>query len=85
MFVIWKRSGERAQVRFMWGCLGWSIVVSIEASARRPGFDVLGARPVGPPRPRLDPQPKKRDLIRSALRGGGAELLVDIGHLTGAA
>jgi hypothetical protein len=29
MFVIWKRSGERTQVRFMWGCLGWSIVVSI--------------------------------------------------------
>jgi hypothetical protein len=29
MFVIWKRSGERAQVRFMPGCLLWSIVLSI--------------------------------------------------------
>jgi hypothetical protein len=29
MFVIWKRSGERAQVRFMSGCLVWSIVLSI--------------------------------------------------------
>ena len=29
MFVIGKRSGERAQVRFMPGCLVWSIVLSI--------------------------------------------------------
>ena len=29
MLVIWKRSGERAQVRFMPGCLVWSIVLSI--------------------------------------------------------
>jgi len=29
MFVIWKRSGERPQVRFMPGCLVWSIVLSI--------------------------------------------------------
>ena len=29
MFMIWKRSGERAQVRFMPGCLLWSIVLSI--------------------------------------------------------
>ena len=29
MFVIWKRSGERAQVRFLPGCLLWSIVLSI--------------------------------------------------------
>ncbi len=29
MFMIWKRSGERAQVRFMPGCLIWSIVLSI--------------------------------------------------------
>ena len=27
--MIWKRSGERAQVRFMPGCLLWSIVFSI--------------------------------------------------------
>jgi hypothetical protein len=29
MFMIWKRSGERRQVRFMPGCLIWSIVLSI--------------------------------------------------------
>jgi hypothetical protein len=29
MFVIWKRSGERTHVRFMPGCLVWSIVLSI--------------------------------------------------------
>ena len=29
MFVISKRSGERTQVRFMPGCLIWSIVLSI--------------------------------------------------------
>ena len=29
MFVIWKRSGERTQVRFLPGCLFWSIVLSI--------------------------------------------------------
>ena len=29
MFMIWKRSGERAQMRFMPGCLVWSIVLSI--------------------------------------------------------
>jgi hypothetical protein len=29
MFVIWKRSGEHTQVRFMPGCLIWSIVLSI--------------------------------------------------------
>jgi hypothetical protein len=29
MFVIWKRSGERTQVRFMPGCLLWSIALSI--------------------------------------------------------
>jgi hypothetical protein len=29
MFMIWKRSGERTQVRFMPGCLLWSILLSI--------------------------------------------------------
>ena len=29
MFAIWKRPGERTQVRFMPGCLLWSIVLSI--------------------------------------------------------
>ena len=29
MFVFWKRSGEHTQVRFMPGCLLWSIVLSI--------------------------------------------------------
>jgi hypothetical protein len=29
MFLISKRSGERAQVRFMPGCLVWSIGLSI--------------------------------------------------------
>jgi hypothetical protein len=29
MFMIWKRSGERTQVRFMPGCLVWSIVLSL--------------------------------------------------------
>ena len=29
MFVIWKRSGEPTQVRFVPGCLLWSIVLSI--------------------------------------------------------
>jgi hypothetical protein len=29
MFVIWKRSGERMQARFMPGCLVWSIVLSV--------------------------------------------------------
>lgn len=29
MFAIWKRSGERTQVRLMSGCLLWSIVLSI--------------------------------------------------------
>ena len=27
--MIWKRSGERTQVRFMPGCLIWSILISI--------------------------------------------------------
>jgi hypothetical protein len=27
--MFWKRSGERAQFRFMPGCLIWSIVLSI--------------------------------------------------------
>jgi hypothetical protein len=29
MFVIWKRPGERTRVRFMSGCLLWSIALSI--------------------------------------------------------
>jgi hypothetical protein len=29
MFVIWKPSGERTQVRFMPGCLIWSLALSI--------------------------------------------------------
>jgi hypothetical protein len=29
LFVIWKRSGQRTQVRFMPGCLIWSIAFSI--------------------------------------------------------
>lgn len=29
MFMIWKRSGEGTQVRFMPGCLIWSIVLSV--------------------------------------------------------
>jgi hypothetical protein len=29
MFAIWRRSGERTQVRFKPGCLLWSIVLSI--------------------------------------------------------
>ena len=29
MFLISKRSGRRAQVRFMPGCLLWSLVISI--------------------------------------------------------
>jgi hypothetical protein len=29
MFVIWKRSAERPQVRFLPGCLLWSIVLSV--------------------------------------------------------
>jgi hypothetical protein len=29
MFVIWKRPGERTQVRFLPGCLMWSIALSI--------------------------------------------------------
>jgi hypothetical protein len=29
MFLIWKRSGERTQVRFMPGCLLLSIALSI--------------------------------------------------------
>jgi len=29
MLAIWKRSGERTQVRFKPGCLLWSIVLSI--------------------------------------------------------
>jgi hypothetical protein len=29
MFVIRQRSGERTRVRFMPGCLLWSIVVSV--------------------------------------------------------
>ena len=29
MFLMWKRSGQRTQVRFMPGCLIWSIVLSI--------------------------------------------------------
>jgi hypothetical protein len=29
VFVIWNRPGERARVRFMPGCLLWSIVLSI--------------------------------------------------------
>ena len=32
MFAIWKRSGERTQVRFMPGCLIWSIVISVVAT-----------------------------------------------------
>jgi hypothetical protein len=29
LFVIWKRSGQRTQVRFMPGCLMGSIAISI--------------------------------------------------------
>jgi hypothetical protein len=29
MFVIFKRPGERAQFRFMPGCLIWSLVISV--------------------------------------------------------
>ena len=29
MFAIWKRSGQRTQLRFMPGCLLWLIVLSI--------------------------------------------------------
>lgn len=29
MFVIWKRSGERTQVRFMPGCLVFSLILSV--------------------------------------------------------
>jgi hypothetical protein len=29
MFLITKRSGERANVRFMPGCLVWSLLLSI--------------------------------------------------------
>jgi hypothetical protein len=29
MFMIWRRSGERTQVRFMPGCLIWSILLSV--------------------------------------------------------
>jgi hypothetical protein len=29
MFVIFKRSGERAQFRFYPGCLIWSVVISV--------------------------------------------------------
>ena len=29
MLLIWKRSGERARVRLMPGCLIWSIAISI--------------------------------------------------------
>jgi hypothetical protein len=29
MFVIWKRPGERTQMRFLPGCLIWSIVLSV--------------------------------------------------------
>lgn len=29
MFVIFKRSGDRPQIRFMPGCLIWSIVLSV--------------------------------------------------------
>ena len=29
MFVFSKRSGERARVRFMPGCLVWSLILSI--------------------------------------------------------
>ena len=29
MVVIWKQSGDRTRVRFMPGCLIWSIVISI--------------------------------------------------------
>ena len=29
MFMIWKRSGERTQVRFMPGCLIWSLILSV--------------------------------------------------------
>jgi hypothetical protein len=32
VFLFWKRSGERMQVRFMPGCLIWSIVISIVAT-----------------------------------------------------
>ena len=29
VFVIWKQRGERTRVRFMPGCLLWSIVLSV--------------------------------------------------------
>jgi hypothetical protein len=29
VFVIWKQPGERTRVRFMPGCLLWSIVLSV--------------------------------------------------------
>jgi len=29
VFVIFKRSGERTQVRFMPGCLIWSLIISV--------------------------------------------------------
>jgi hypothetical protein len=29
MFVVWKRASERPQVRFMPGCLLWSLALSI--------------------------------------------------------
>jgi hypothetical protein len=29
MLVIWKRSGESTQVRFLSGCLVWSLVISL--------------------------------------------------------
>jgi hypothetical protein len=29
MLMIWKRSDERTQIRFMPGCLVWSIALSI--------------------------------------------------------
>jgi hypothetical protein len=29
MFILTKRSGRRAQVRFMPGCLVWSLILSV--------------------------------------------------------
>jgi len=29
VFVIWKRPGERTQVRFAPGCLIWSLIASV--------------------------------------------------------
>jgi hypothetical protein len=29
VFVIFKRAGERPRVKFMWGCLIWSLIISV--------------------------------------------------------